>query len=273
MAKISNSQVRRRKVQREVPTKSVESVPSIVGVTPGEIKKLTGVGFGPPKTGKTTLAASGKNILLLEFDPQGDLTETLKGRKDITVVSPSSYSEVMDIITALKTTDKGRFDWVSPDSITFMFQLFGGKEIADVYINNKDIRRAYGRAGAMVSQIIHDLVVLPDTNVFFTAHLQREDGDDSSIAQDTELGEHEVRVAVTPMVWKILGPAVSFIGRTYKETVWEKTGNKKEKKTKYMVSFNDGDRSPAGSRLTMDGVYEIELDTLDKLYKRLVEGE
>ena len=256
-------------------TNTVAAGPSIVGSTPGEVKKLTGVGFGPPKTGKTTLAASGKNTLLLEFDPQGDLTETLKGRKDITVVSPSSYAETMDIIKALKTTDKGRFDWVSPDSITFMFQLFGGSDIADVYINNRDIRRAYGRAGAMVSQIIHDLVVLPDINVFFTAHLQKEDGDESSIAQDTDLGEHEVRVAVTPMVWKILGPAVSFIGRTYKETGWGRVGpsGKKAQETKYMVSFNDGDRSPAGSRLTMDGEYEIELDTLDKWYKNLVQGE
>ena len=234
---------------------------------------MKGVFFGPPKTGKTTLACSGKNVLLIEMDPDGDLTETISGREDITVVSPDSYSELSGIVKSLHGTDKGRFDWIVVDSLTFLFQMLGGSDITDVYVNNKDVRRAYGRAGAMVGQVIHDLVRLKDTNVIFTAHLHKEDGGDDSIAQDTDMGEHEVRVAVTPMVWKILGPAVSFIGRTYKETVWEKEGKTKTKKIRYKVSFNDGDRSPAGSRLPMSGDYVIELDTLDKLHTEIVEGE
>jgi hypothetical protein len=59
------------------------------------------------------------------------------------------------------------------------------------------------------------------------------------------------------MVWKILGPAVGFIGRTFKKDEWV-DGNKE---TKYYVSFNDGGRSPAGSRYDMAGMYEAS-DTL-----------
>ncbi|NIT79245.1 MAG: AAA family ATPase, partial [Anaerolineae bacterium] len=110
----------------------------------------------------------------------------------------------------------GRFDWVVVDSLTFLFQLIGGKELTEVFMANKDVRRAYGRAGAAVSSIIHDLVLLRDTNVIFTAHLAKE-SDEEAISMDTRLGEHQVKLAVTPMVWKILGPAVSFIGRTYKK--------------------------------------------------------
>jgi len=275
MAKIERTQVRRRTGTRDEGPVTPVSVPSIVGEQPGVVKSLKGVLFGPPKTAKTTLACSGKNVLLINFDPDGELTETLVGREDITVVKPQTFSEIEGIIKALHTVDRGRFDWITVDSITFLFQLLGGKELTEVYIQNKDVRRAYGKAGAMVSQIIHDLTRLPDTNVIFTAHLQKEDGIEDSVAQEAEMGEHEVRVAVTPMVWKILGPSVSFIGRTYKEGVWEKVEGSKvrNKRNRYVVSFNDGERSPAGSRLKMDGEYEIELDTLAKLHDELVEGD
>jgi len=250
---------------------------AITGSEPGEITSITGVLFGPPKTAKTTLACSGKNVLLMSFDPQGDSTETLRGRKDITVVKPRSQAEIDSLITALYTTDRGRFDWIVLDSVTFLFLLLGGKDITDAWRENKDVRRPYGKAGAAVQQIIHDLVLLEDTNVIFTAHLEKEDtDDDDGVAMETDLGENEVKVAVTPMVWRILSGAVSFIGRTYKENTYDKvTENgktKRNKRTRYAVSFNDGERSPAGSRLTMAGEYEIELDTLDRLATELIGG-
>lgn len=263
---IASARVRTRK---GTPTKTTGT---IQGRQPGQVQTLKGVFFGPPKTGKTSLACSGKNVLLISFDPDGDLTETIAGREDITVVEPRSYQEIDAIIRALHTTDAGRFDWVVVDSLTFLFQLIGGKELTEVFMANKDVRRAYGRAGAAVSQIIHDLVLLRDTNVIFTAHLQKE-SEEETVSQDTKLGEHQVRLAVTPMVWKILGPAVSFIGRTYKrqESVKGPDG-KRNKKTVYRVSFNDGDRSPAGSRLPMQGEYESTGTMLSDLASELLGG-
>lgn len=238
------------------------------------MKNLVGVLFGPPKTGKTTAACSGKNVLLMSFDPQGESTETLAGRKDITVVKPTSLAEIDKLIVALKTTDKDRFDWVVVDSLTFLFLMLGGKDITDTWRNNKDVRRAYGKAGAAVQQIIHDLVTL-DTHVIFTAHLEKVGSeDDNGIALEQSLGEHEVKVAVTPMVWRILGPAVSFFGRTFKETVYEKdeTTKKRNKRVRYAVSYNDGERSPAGSRLSMKGEYEITKTMLADLADELILG-
>lgn len=276
MAQISRTQVRRRNGE-PLPESQPTGAPSIQGRAPGQVRNLKGVLFGPPKTGKTTLACSGTNVLLISFDPDGDATETLAGRSDITVVTPRSQAEVDQIIRALHTTDEGRFDWVVVDSLTFLFLMLGGKEITDTFKENKDIRRAYGRTGAAVQQIIHDLVLL-DTNVVFTAHLERVGTeDDNGVPLDTKLGENEVKIAVSPMVWRILGPAVSFQGRTFKETVYDTVteGGKKKrnKRTRFAVSFNDGDRSPAGARLPMKGEYESTGTTLAELAEELVKGD
>lgn len=247
---------------------------AIQGRTPGTVTQLVGAFFGPPKTGKTTLACSGGNTLLLSFDPQGDMTETIQGRKDITVVEPKDYQEIDGIIRALMTTDKGRFDFVVVDSLTFLFDLFGGRDIALTYMENKDMRRAYGKAGATTSLVISDMVRIPETNVIFNAHIAKEKEEEAGVVSlDYTLGETEVKLAVSPMVWKTLGPAVSFIGRTYKKTVNVKdsSGNR-NRETQFRVSFNDGARSPAGSRIPMEGDMLIETDTLSKLAAKIKKG-
>jgi hypothetical protein len=234
---------------------------------PGVPESLKGVLFGPPKTGKTTLAASGGSTLLINFDPEGYATKSLQGRKDIDILQPQNLMETDAILQALIAGESDH-DWIVLDSVTFMFQRFGGREILQTYTAGKDIRRAYGQAGAAAGQIINDLAFLRGRNVLFVAHLAREDGDDEAVAVDQSLGEHEVRLAVTPMVWKILGPAVGFIGRTYKETVREAgTGNTE---TLYYVSYNDGSRSPAGSRYDMEGLYEASDTFLSDLTAKLL---
>jgi hypothetical protein len=230
----------------------------MLGGTPGVPDSLKGVLFGPPKTAKTTIAASGGRTLLINYDPEGYATQTLKGRKDIDIVQPQDMRETDLLVAALLRGEGDEYKWIVLDSVTFMFQRFGGKDILQTYQAGKDIRRAYGQAGAATSQVINDLAMLRGRNVLFTAHLVREStDDDAGVDVDQDLGEHEVKLAVTPMVWKILGPAVGFIGRTFKKDEWV-DGNKE---TKYYVSFNDGGRSPAGSRYDMAGMYEAS-DTL-----------
>lgn len=268
MAEIQRTTVRRRKGSGNTPApKPKPTGPQIVGRKPGQVKYLKGAVFGPPKTGKTTFATSGRDTLLIQFDPDGDLTETLRGREDITVVEPQTFKETEDIVRALSTTDAGVFKFVTVDSVGFMFQKFDAGAINKAYMAGKNIMRPYGAAGAPTAQIIHDLVSLP-MHVMFTAHLQKEDGQEDSVAQETMLGEHEVRLAVTPMVWKTLGPAVSFIGRSFKETEYVKEGKTRNKKTIYRVSFNDGERSPAGARIELPG----ELITTSTILQELADN-
>jgi len=59
---------------------------------------------------------------------------------------------------------------------------------------------------------------------------------------------------------------VGFIGRTYKKQEWT-DGNKE---TKFYVSYNDGERSPAGSRYDMEGLYEASDTFLKDLTDQLL---
>lgn len=267
MARLDTKKVNTR---AGAPSKQPESVlEGMIGGTPGVPKALKGVLFGPPKTKKTTAACTGGRTLLINFDPEGYAVDTLKGRTDIDIVEPTSLIETQKITTALISGEGEGYDFVVLDSITFMFQRFGGKDILDTYIKGKDVRRAYGQAGAACCQIINDLALLPTTNVIFVAHLKKEySEDDLTVDVDQDLGEHEVTLAVTPMVWSLLGPAVGFIGRTFKaDQVDLDEGNTE---TKFFVSFNDGSRSPAGSRYKMAGRYEITDNLLRDLANELL---
>lgn len=272
---IKGAEVKRRKgTTTPKPEKvSTTSLIDAKGRKPGSPKRLVGVFFGPPKTAKTTLACSGEKVLLVNFDPDGADTMTLKGRDDITVVEPESWAEVEALIRELHSGAAAQFDWIVIDSLTFLFQMVGGQEIYEAGKNNTDPRRAYGRAGGTVVQFVNDFVALRDSNVIFTAHLQTEHDGDDGVVLETDLGKHEVKVAVTPMVWKVLGAAVSFVGRTYRKRVMEADDKGvKRPTTKYFVSFNDGEKSPAGSRFDMAGEYEVGSNTLTLLKSALLEG-
>lgn len=276
MSKIERAGVKKRAGTPRQTTiiKPTTKKEGITGATPGVVTHLTGVLFGPPKTGKTTLACSGRNVLLISLDPQGESTETLVGRDDILVVRPRDQDEIDELIVNLRTIDKGRFDWIVLDSLTFLMFMLGGEDITKAFKAGTDVRRAYGKAGAAVQQIVHDLVML-EQNIIFTAHLEKvSTEDENGVPLETMLGENEVKIAVSPMVWRILGAAVSFQGRTFKETVYDRDPKtkKRNKRTRYAVSFNDGDRSPAGSRLPMKGEYEITGSTLKELADELIQG-
>ena len=127
---IKTAVVRQRK-GTTTPKPTVEgSVIDRLGRKPGIPSSLKGVFFGPPKSGKTTLACTGKNVLLVSFDPQGADTMTLKGRDDITVVEPETWQAVEALIRELHAGAAANYEWIVIDSVTFLFQMVGG---ADLY--------------------------------------------------------------------------------------------------------------------------------------------
>ena len=229
---------------------------------PGEVTHVKGILFGPPKSGKTSAATntSGK-VLLVEMEPEGDLA--LRGKDNITVVRPDNWKDLNEIVTELHTARKEEWDTVVFDSITFMFELIGAKEILRSLQENKDARRPYQNAGAAVNQIIHDSVRLP-MNVIFITQLKAETGGDDDVTPlNPEEGDYPLTLAVTPMVYKILSPAVSFIGRTYRKQGWDRSVQPAKKVSEFWVSFNDFGRSPAGDRLGLpEQVQNLNLDEL-----------
>lgn len=263
MAKLENVTVKGR-TNRPAPT-PVEQKPVTLNITkPGLGQHLKLVLFGPPKTLKTRTAVSGSGRkLLILTEPDGDLS--LVGRDDVDVVRPESGQELHDVVLALHQGAVKDYDWVVLDSVTFAFELLGRNMISKAVADNVDIRRPYGQVGAALTQIIHDLVALP-TNVVFITQLKQDNLDEDDDGAGPEEGKFPFTMAITPMVYKILAPAVSVVGRTYKRMFVDASGNKK---VQYLVSFEDYGKSPAGSRI--EGVplvaEELQLDTLVDAWK------
>jgi hypothetical protein len=206
---------------------------------PGHIDRLVGGLFGPPKSGKTTVACSGGKTLLIEFDPDGDATETIQGRTDIDVFKPANWSEVDSMTKDLLTVDRETWDFWVLDSVSFWAEILGGKELATQLKAGKDPRQVYQRIGASINQTFRDLLTGP-ASVIFTAQIKADNGDDDDsdiVTIGPDEAVYPVTLAVTPMVFKVLGPSASFIGRTFRRS------------DGFYVSFNDGGRSPASNRL------------------------
>lgn len=263
MSNVKAATVKRRTVQPA--TKTVKAAPKGLNVSaPGRGQHLKMILFGPPKTGKTVAACSGtgKKLLILT-EPNGDLP--LVGRDDVDVVRPADGTELLEIIQTLHGGAVEQYEWVILDSVTFAFEVIGYKTVAKALAAGMDVRRPYGQIGASLVQMIHDLVALP-TNVIFTTQLREnfidEDDDD---AAGPEEGKYPFTLAVTPMVYKVLAPAASVLGRTYKKMFVNSSGNKV---SQFYVSFDDYGRSPAGSRIPIeDRVENLNLDNLTALLK------
>lgn len=207
---------------------------------PGAVGHLKGVLFGPPKTGKTTLACSGEGkTLLVLLEPEGDLS--LAGRENVDVVRPESYAQMEEALRLAAS-----YDTVVIDSITFLAEMLGGDALAAALQQGTDPRRVYNRIGTSVNKIIRDFIRLP-MNVIFITQLKVDKPGDDDVPLNPEEGEYELTLAVTPMVYKVLAPAVSFLGRTYKKMGI--ADNPRRRVTEFYVSFEDFGKSPAGSRI------------------------
>lgn len=266
MAQPTKATAKVRKGRTVSPTTKKTSDPTEVlkrATSPGQVEHLKGVLFGPPKTKKTRNATNtkGKTLLILT-EPEGDLA--VRDRSNVEVFRPDNWQDLDEVTKALKSGSH-EYETAVYDSVTFMFELVGGASISKAFRENTDIRRPYGAAGAAVNQVVYNATTLP-MNVIFTAQLKLEDEkDEDGVPLDPEEGEHPMTLAVTPMVYKILVPAVTFIGRTYKRQGFEKSGNKGQAKpvVEYWTSFEDFGRSPAGSRIPIPGqVQDLNLDDL-----------
>ncbi len=251
--------VKRRKVQpkRRAPVAKVvapQSTPALAAASPPQpVEFYKGVLFGPPKSGKTWAACSGEGKkLLMLTEPEGDAP--LVGRTDVSVVRPSTFGEMHQIIRELRAPGHG-YDRFVFDSVTFGTELLGGADLYKTLADNRDPRRVYGKTGAAMNQLIHDAVGLR-MDIAFITQLKSEGDHEDGTPLNPEEGEYPLTMAIQPMVYKILAPAVSFIGRTFKRALTVESGGKT---LKFGISFEDYGNSPAGSRLGLpDEAFDFE---------------
>jgi len=185
-------------------------------------------------------------------EPGGDAS--LLGHTNVSVVRPTSFIEMHQIIRELRAPGHG-FKRLVFDSVTFGTEVIGGAELYKVLAENRDPRRVYGKSGAAMNQLVHDAVTLR-MDVAFITQLKVEGSNDEEVPLSPEEGEYPLTMAVQPMVYKILAPAVSFIGRTFKRPLSVEGSAKRT--ILYGVSFEDYGKSPAGNRLDLpDEVFDF----------------
>ena len=248
---------RRKPVARKpsaVPTVPVSTGQLAAAGPPEKVRHYKGVLFGPPKSGKTTAACSGTGkVLLLLTEPGGDAP--LVGRKDVDVLRPAGFADMHATIRELRAPGHG-YDRLVFDSVTFGLELIGGADLYKTLNEGRDPRRVYGKSGAAMNQLIHDAVTLRMDVAFITQLKVEGSPDDEGVPLSPEEGEYPLTMAIQPMVYKILAPAVSFIGRTFKRPLTVEGSSKKT--ILYGVSFEDYGKSPAGNRLDLpDEVFDF----------------
>jgi len=207
--------------------------------------------YGRPKTGKTRLAASAPDVLLIDVNEKG----TSSTKKDINPsVYPVEYwQEINDVYWFLKE-GKHSFKSVAIDGVTALQNLclnfvLGEMQALDASRDpDMPSRQAWGKVGKLMRTQITNYRNLP-MNVVFTALTRAAfQGDD-----DDEDADRQIGPACSPSVAGHLEAAVEVIGYLYKREVFVKIKNqdkrKKVRRTRLIVEGTEkylvGDRTGA----------------------------
>ncbi len=196
-------------------------------------RKLKALFFGPPGSGKTTLAGTAPKAVLL--DTEGG---TMSIRKtDVAVLPipdwPTFEQAVQDLMI-----EKHGYETVILDSVTMLQEIAGNQArlMEHILDPSKDARQAYGAIGAMIRHKLIQLNALP-MNVIFTAQLREKE------AVDMEAGQYPLSPDVTPAVYKVLTALPDVIGRLSLTQIGSTPTD-----VEHRVTFGPETRSPAKQR-------------------------
>lgn len=136
--------------------------------------------YGPPGSGKTTLASTAEDPLVISTDPQG--ADVLLGKDHVWLVQPKNLTELEDVIDQLASgrIKQGRtifWDTVSTSQSIDLWeqeQNLHGREIASQYeynLSNKRIRSA----------LLKLLTRVPNRHIVVIAHRRENRNDQGTI--------------------------------------------------------------------------------------------
>lgn len=154
---------------------------AIVPVGQGSSKYVRMLIYGEPGSGKTVLAGTSPNSLILEGDG-GDISAAVRGSQAKKWVL-DDWNDMDEAYQYLRHGGAAEFDWVWLDSIT-LFQERGLDNIMDDLVATKSHRSIYlpdkgeyGQNMSRLSRYLRDFVKLP-VNFGATAHILRTFDDD-----------------------------------------------------------------------------------------------
>ena len=217
---------------------------------------LTAMIFGPSKTGKTTLAASGTKTLIL--DVEGG-TKSVRDT-DADVLPIRTWKDFEAAVNDLITRPHD-YETVVLDSVTYLQELAGQDAdlMGHIMSEKKDPRQAYGKMNAMMR---HRLIQLHNARFHFimTAQLRERDG------EDVEAGKYPLTPDVSPAIMKVCIALPDLICRT---AIVRKGSSTQD--VEYRVIFGPETRSQVGNR-DLDLPYDATGVTLTKLIEIYQKG-
>jgi hypothetical protein len=204
--------------------------------------------YGRPKSGKTRLAASAPDVLLIDVNEQG--TASVRKDYDPNVYPVEYWQEINDVYWYLQGADHP-YKSVSIDGITAMQNLclnfvLGEMQALDASRDpDMPSRQAWGKVGKLMRTQITNFRNLP-MNVVFTALTRAAfQGDD-----DDEDADRQIGPACSPSVAGHLEAAVDVIGYLFKREVFVKVkgSDKKKKVTRRRLLVDGTEKYLVGDR-------------------------
>jgi hypothetical protein len=177
--------------------------------------------YGEPGSGKTRLAASAPNCLIIDVDEKG--TDSVRNDFDPYVVRIERWQELNDIYWFLQEGEH-EFESVAVDTITALnticLNFVLGDEAARDASRDPDMpsRQVYGKVGKLMRTQITNFRNLPINTIFLAQVRAKESGEDEEMESVTTYGPD-----VSPSIAKHLDAAVGTIAYLVKKEVFIKS--------------------------------------------------
>ena len=210
--------------------------------------------YGEPGSGKTRIAASAPNPLIIDINDQGQ--DSVRRDYDPMYYPVERWSEITDVYWYLQEGDHD-FESVAVDHVTNMQNLalafVIGDEAARDASRDPDMpsRQAWGKANQLMKTQIINFRNLP-LNTIFLAHVRANEVE----GEDDEL-QVKLTAEVSPGSQKVLTGAVGTIGYLAKREVFIKSSKTKTRRREIRrrLYFADSERYVSKDRNFVFGEY------------------
>jgi hypothetical protein len=211
--------------------------------------------YGEPGSGKTRLAASAPNCLIIDVDEQG--TDSVRRDFDPKVFRAEVWQDVLDVYWYLQEGDHD-FESFALDTLTGLNQMclkfVLGDEVSRDASRDPDMpsRQIYGKVGKLMRDQITNFRNLGLNSIYLAQVRTKESGDDEDLDSTTTYGPD-----VSPSIAKHLDAAVGTIGYLVKREIFikSKKTNRRRKEVRRRLLIGDSSTYISKDRNNAFGEY------------------